>query len=183
VTGGEVAPAGPATDVTPGRPTRRHWLLFAGLTAAVVAVDQATKAWITANVSQGEIVPVVGDLLRITYSANNGAIFGLFRDQALIFALVSIGVLGLIVWFEARAGSSLLITVALGLLLGGAIGNLIDRLRLGYVVDWVDMGIGDWRFYTYNVADAAISTALFLLILSAILPLRRPFGQPRGSDV
>ena len=182
MTAGGPAPASPPAGSASRPPPTRHWLVFAGLTAAIVAVDQAAKAWITGNLSLGEIVPVVGDLLRITYSANNGAIFGLFRDQALLFALVSIVVLGLIVWFESRAGSSLLITIALGLLLGGAIGNLIDRLRLGYVVDWVDMGIGDWRFYTYNVADAAISTALFLLILSAVLPLWRPAAATRGSD-
>ena len=61
-------------------------------------------------------------------------------------------------------------TVALGLLLGGAIGNLIDRLRYGYVVDFVDMGIGEWRFYTYNVADAAITTAIVLLLAMAVFP-------------
>lgn len=177
-------PTGPDHSAEPGpeRPPRRHWLLFAGLAAVIVVVDQVTKAWITANLSLGEIVSLISDLLRITYSANNGAIFGLFRDQALLFALVSLVVLGLIVWFESRTGSSLLITVALGLLLGGAIGNLIDRLSLGYVVDWVDMGIGEWRFYTYNVADAAISTALFLLIVSAILPLLRPAALTRESD-
>lgn len=170
------------TELEPERPPRRHWLLFGGLAAVVVVADQVTKAWITTNLTLGEIVSVIGDLLRITYSANNGAIFGLFRDQALLFAFVSLVVLGLIVWFESRAGSSLLITIALGLLLGGAVGNLIDRLSLGYVVDWVDMGIGDWRFYTYNVADAAISTSLFLLIVSAILPLLRPAALTRESD-
>jgi signal peptidase II len=59
--------------------------------------------------------------------------------------------------------------VALGLLLGGAIGNLIDRLTLGHVTDWVDMGIGTWRWYTFNVADAAISIALVILIAIALL--------------
>ena len=65
---------------------------------------------------------------------------------------------------------SLYLSIALGLLLGGALGNLIDRLRLGYVVDFVDVGIGDLRFYTFNVADAAISTAIVLLLAVAIVP-------------
>jgi signal peptidase II len=67
-------------------------------------------------------------------------------------------------------------TVALGLLLGGAIGNLIDRLTRGYVVDFVDMGIGSWRFYTYNVADAGISTAIVLLLLMAVIPRVAEWG-------
>ena len=72
--------------------------------------------------------------------------------------------IGLIVAYHGRSARSLYLSIALGFLLGGAIGNLIDRLRLGYVVDFVDIGIGDLRFYTFNVADAAISTAIVLLL-------------------
>ena len=71
------------------------------------------------------------------------------------------------------------LSVALGLLLGGAIGNLIDRLRYGYVVDFVDIGIGDLRFYTFNVADAAISVAILLLIAAGAVPGARP-GRRAG---
>jgi signal peptidase II len=85
--------------------------------------------------------------------------------------------MALIVWYHGRAvaGSGWLATVALGLLLGGAVGNFIDRARLGHVVDFVDMGFpGGWRFYTWNVADAAITISILLLLLMAILPpLRR----------
>ena len=106
---------------------------------------------------------------------NTGAIFGLFGNQAVLFAALSIGVVAIIVWFHGRSveTNGWFATLALGLLLGGALGNLVDRLRLGYVLDFVDMGVGDLRFYTYNVADAAISTALVLLILMAIWPSRR----------
>ena len=71
-------------------------------------------------------------------------------------------------------------TIALGLLLGGAIGNLIDRLRYGYVVDFVDMGIGQWRFYTFNVADAAITTAIVLLLAMAVFPRIGDWGADGG---
>ena len=81
-----------------------------------------------------------------------------------------IAVIGLIVGYHARSGRSLFLSVALGFLLGGAIGNLVDRLRLGYVVDFVDIGIGDLRFYTFNVADSAISTAIVLLVAVALVP-------------
>jgi signal peptidase II len=154
----------------------RHWAAFFGLAAAVVVADQLSKAWIVAGFPFGEPVEVVGAWLRVWYVANTGALFGLFRDQAVLFAALSIAVIALIVWYHGRAvaGSGWLATLALGLLLGGAIGNFIDRVRLGYVVDFVDMGLPDgWRFYTWNLADAAISTSILLLLLMAVLPPRR----------
>ena len=154
----------------------RHWAAFFGLAAAVVVADQLSKAWIVAGFPFGEPVEVVGAWLRVWYVANTGALFGLFRDQAILFAALSIAVIALIVWYHGRAvaGSGWLATLALGLLLGGAIGNFIDRVRLGYVVDFVDMGLPDgWRFYTWNLADAAISTSILLLLLMAVLPPRR----------
>jgi signal peptidase II len=94
-----------------------------------------------------------------------------------------VGVIGLLVWYQSKVGASALLSFALGLLLGGAVGNLADRVRLGYVVDFVDAGLGSLRFYTFNVADAAISTALLLLILAALRPsLAGPPDPERGTD-
>jgi signal peptidase II len=129
-----------------------------------------TKAWIVANIDPARPTAIIGDSLRLVVSHNTGALFGLFRDQAPLFALLSVGVIGLIAWYHGRTGRSIYMTIALGLLLGGAIGNFIDRFRLGYVVDFVDAGIGTLRWYTFNVADSAISTALVLLLAVAIWP-------------
>jgi signal peptidase II len=160
------------TDSAPSRATdsRPRWVLFLALAGIVLVADQLTKLWITANVSPGQPVPVLGDLVRLVYSKNTGALFGLFRDNATLFGLVSIGVIGGIAWYHGQAPRSALLSTALGLLLGGAIGNLIDRLRLGHVVDFVDAGIGGLRFYTFNVADSAITGALLLMLLLAIVP-------------
>ena len=95
-----------------------------------------------------------------------------------LFAVVSLAVIGLIVGYEARAGSNWLASVALGLLFGGAIGNLADRIRLGYVVDFVDAGIGTLRWYDFNVADASISCAILLLVALAIWPR---LGEPKAA--
>ncbi|HVL53335.1 MAG TPA: signal peptidase II, partial [Vitreimonas sp.] len=168
--------------------SRPHWLPFLALASGIVAADQLTKAWIVANVDPQRPLLVVGDLVRLVYSRNTGALFGLFRDNATLFALVSIAVIGAIAWYHGRAGRSLLLSVALGLLLGGAVGNLIDRLARGHVVDFVDAGIGDLRWYTFNVADAAISTALVLLIVLTVWPSpagesrSEPGGPSRGGD-
>jgi signal peptidase II len=161
--------------------TRNRWLLFFGIALLIVVADQLSKAWVTSNFqpasvrvspgSPGGPTQVIGDWVRIALTHNDGGIFGLLGNSAVILGLASLLVIGFIVVYEARSGivSHPILTVALGLLLGGAIGNLIDRLHYAYVVDWVDTGIGDTRWFTFNVADAAISTALVLLIAISVL--------------
>ena len=156
--------------------------LFTGLAAAVVISDQVSKAWVNRSFAlsrASDIVaaplapptPVLGDFVRIAKVYNNGAIFSLFGSSASFFAIASLAAIAVIVWYEVTRGgrASILLTLTLGLLLGGAIGNEIDRLRLGYVIDFVDMGIGTWRWYTFNVADASISVSIVLLLLIGIV--------------
>ena len=165
----------PAADTAPAattwkRPSPGRWAIFAAIAIGVVVVDQLAKAWIVGNLDIGESLDVIGDWLRIVHWRNSGILFGMLPQSAGAFAIVSLVVVGVIVYYHAKAGRGLVVTIALGLLLGGAIGNLVDRLHYGSVVDFVDMGIGTWRFYTYNVADAAISTAIVLLIAMAVFP-------------
>lgn len=158
-----------------------RWGLFLGLAAVILVVDQLTKAWLVSTVAPGEALHVVGDWLRLVHGRNDGGLFGLFGGSAELFAIASMAVIAFIVVYHARARPSLLLSVALGLLLGGAIGNLVDRIRLGYVVDFVDAGIGTLRFYTFNAADSAISASILLLIVLALFP--RLAGEPtRGTD-
>jgi signal peptidase II len=104
-------------------------------------------------------------------------LFGLLPQSAPVFAIVSLVVMVLIVVYHGRVGRGILMTVALGLLLGGAIGNMLDRVRFGSVIDWIDMGIGGTRFWTYNLGDAAITTAILLLIATAVLPALAGWGS------
>ena len=171
---GRTRPAAPAR----GRP---RWLLFATLAIGVFVADQLAKTWIAANVPPDRPVRVLDDYVRLVISHNTGGLFGMFRDLAPVLAIASLGVIGLIVWYHGRSGRSLVLTTTLGLLLGGALGNLADRLRLGYVLDFVDLGIGDLRWYTFNVADTAISTSLVLLVLVALRPSLAGLGE-RGAD-
>lgn len=160
-----------------GSDLRSRWITFIGLALAVIVIDQLTKLWVDASFQLAATHPVpgteaptplIGDFVRIAKSYNAGGIFGLFGNSALVLAVASLVVIGLIVLYEAREGTrSWWLTIALALLLGGAVGNFIDRIRIGWVVDFVDMGIGDARFYTFNVADSAISVALLLLIALA----------------
>ncbi|MGO9179605.1 MAG: signal peptidase II [Candidatus Limnocylindrales bacterium] len=171
-------------------------LVFGGVSAAVVIADQLSKAWVdqsfrlsgasgTVAASVAAPTPLLGDFVRIAKGYNNGAIFGLFGSSVSLFAIGSLVAIAVIVWYElARGGrGSFLLTLTLGLLLGGAIGNEIDRIRLGYVIDFVDMGIGTWRFYTFNVADASISVSIVVLVGLGFLG--DPFAPARvaGHDL
>jgi len=176
----------------------RLWLSFGAIALIVVVADQATKAWVQSSFAlvaagahggaPGAPTPVLGDLVRIARSENDGGIFGLLGASAPILGVASLGVIAVIVWVQARQGvHSVLLTIALGLLLGGAVGNLLDRLRYGHVVDWVDTGIGNARFYTFNVADSAISIAVAVLLLIGLLGPRltrrtQPGTNPSGVD-
>ncbi len=173
---------------------RRRWLIFLAIAATVVALDQITKFWVDASFSEAGVhplpgavqpTPIVDGLVRIAKSYNTGGIFGLFGNSAIVLALASTIVIGLIVVYQARegVGGPWLLTVALGLLLGGAIGNFLDRIRLGAVIDFVDMGVGDFRWYTFNVADSAISIALVVLVFLSIFGdrLARRLPHPAGG--
>ena len=159
-----------ATQDTAGRPAARNWLAFLGLAGLIVVADQLTKAWLVSFLAPGQSVDVLGDFVRLVHSQNNGGLFGLLRGQAIPFGIVSLVVVGLIVVYHAKAAPNRYVSITLGLLLGGALGNLIDRLRIGYVVDFVDAGVGGLRWYTFNVADAAISFSILLLLAVSLWP-------------
>lgn len=162
-----------------GRP---YWGRFLGLVAAIVILDQASKAWIANELSGGRVIVFLDGLVRLIYSENDGALFGLFRGQVVPFAILSLVVIAFIVVLHGRSGSSPFMTLTLGLLLGGAIGNAIDRFRLGYVVDFVDGGLGTTRFYTFNLADACISASVVLLLALAVRPSLQGLGTGRSHD-
>jgi signal peptidase II len=162
-----VAAAEPADPRPTGRPV---WIAFLGIAAGIAVIDQLTKAWLASFLAPGQSVSVIGDLIRLVHGQNNGGLFGLLRGQATAFALVSMVVVALIVLYHARAGRNPYLSITLGLLLGGALGNLTDRITRGYVIDFVDAGIGSLRWYTFNVADAAISFAILLLLAASLWP-------------
>ncbi len=157
-------------------PSAGRWVGFAILALVVVVIDQLSKAWVAGQLAPGDGMVVIPDLLNVVYGQNSGILFGLLPQSAPAFAIVSMGVTALIVVYHAKAGRGIVTTVALGLLLGGAIGNLLDRLNHGHVIDWVDMGIGSLRFWTYNVADACITTSILLLIAMAVFPRIADWG-------
>jgi signal peptidase II len=146
-------------------------LLFLGVAVAVVLADQVTKRLAEQRLRDTGSIPVVDDILRLTYVENRGAAFGVLQDQTTFFVLVGILVIGVIAAsYRYLPRSGFLLHLALGLQLGGAIGNLIDRVRQGYVVDFVDFGYRANWWPVFNVADSAIVVGVALLALNALSP-------------
>jgi signal peptidase II len=142
--------------------------------AAVVALDQATKLLVDRMMTLHESHQVIDGFLRLTYVRNRGAAFGILSDaqlpfQATLFSLLSLTALAAIALYAWRLpAASRLPKTALALIMGGAIGNLIDRMRLGYVIDFVDAYLGPHHWPAFNVADSAISVGVALLILDML---------------
>jgi signal peptidase II len=152
-------------------------LLIAGI---VLVLDQATKAWVLRTMPGAPPLTVIPGFFDVTFSRNTGGVFGLFAGhpgagRRVLFAAATVAALALIVGLLRRWGrESRLVLVALSLVAGGAVGNLVDRLRFGSVVDFIDWHWRTWHWYTFNVADAAITTGAGLLLLHSFLPQRPP---------
>ena len=141
---------------------------------AVIIADQAAKVWVLGFFAarSGEPVEVLTPFFNLVLTGNRGMSFGLFNNDAAIntavFTLLAAAiVIALIVWLY-RA-SNAMIRVALSLIIGGAIGNVIDRLVRGAVVDFLDFHLGDWHWYAFNFADAAICLGVIGLLLDGLI--------------
>ncbi len=136
---------------------------FLGVAAMVLLVDQASKYIVLSNLSLGEMwnpIPFLRPFFTITHVTNTGAAFGLFRDQGTLFSIVAfVVVAGILVFYRYLPADQFWLRVSLGLQLGGAVGNLLDRVRLGRVVDFVDFKI--WP--VFNLADTAIVVGVGIL--------------------
>jgi signal peptidase II len=113
---------------------------------------------------------LIGSLLQIIRGENSGGLFGIVQGSAPLLAALSIGVIvALVIYHEReRLPQVTPLTFGVGLLAGGAIGNLIDRLAFGYVLDFIDMGVGSLRFWTFNIADAGISLGIVILLVDTL---------------
>ena len=148
----------------PGRRLVPALVPFLSVTAVVYIADQITKALIVANLQPYQAVPASG-LLRLTYVTNSGSAFGLLQGQTVFLILVSIiGVLGVLFYYRANGRESALLRYSLALLLGGALGNMTDRVFRGAVVDFISVQMwSDAHFPTFNIADSALTVGLIAL--------------------
>lgn len=146
-----------------------------GFAILIIVVDQLTKAWVMSSLDLREVgrIPVLPPIFNFTWVENRGVSFGLFGDGSARWMLsaFSVVVAGILGWWALKADRRLLVS-AIGLIMGGAIGNVIDRIRFGFVVDFLDFsGIGFFP-WVFNVADSAITIGLILLVLDSVLSER-----------
>ena len=146
-----------------------------GFAILIIIVDQLTKAWVMSSLDLREVgqVAVWPPIFNFTWVENRGVSFGLFGDGSARWMLsaFSVVVAGILGWWALKADRRLLVS-AIGLIMGGAIGNVIDRIRFGFVVDFLDFsgtGVFPWVF---NVADSAITIGVILLVLDSVLSER-----------
>lgn len=135
-------------------------ITISAIALVVIILDQLTKLWVDASMKVGQSIPLINNLFHLTYTQNTGAAFGILKNHQLIFILFALFVISLILYYWKRIPQKNIIIVPIGLILGGTIGNLIDRLRFQYVIDFLDFRI--WP--TFNIADSAITIGAILLI-------------------
>jgi signal peptidase II len=164
-------PVGPATPVG----SRPGMNLFWWLSFAVLAIDQGSKALVRQYLHEFDSVTIIPNLVDFTHVQNNCVAFGILSDSHVPFksgvtsALAVVALIG--IWLYARhvRREEWLARWGLSLILGGAVGNLIDRLRVGAVVDFVDVYWRTWHFWAFNVADASITIGAILVFLDLLL--------------
>jgi signal peptidase II len=152
------------------------------LSLLVVLLDQLTKHWVSASFNYGEVRAVTG-FFNLVLTHNTGAAFSFLASAAgwqrgvfIGIALIAIVVISVLL---ARHSADKLFCLSLALILGGAIGNVIDRIALGYVVDFLDFYIAGWHWPAFNLADSAISVGAVLMVVDSLFPGARQAGTAR----
>lgn len=155
-----------------------RWKTEFWISAAIIALDQITKAIISAGLPVHGSAPIIRGFIDLTHVQNTGAAFGLlnaveFPFKTSILAIVAaLALVGIAMYSARLAPHQKIARLALALVLGGAVGNLIDRLRHGYVIDFVDVYWGEHHFWAFNVADSAITVGVVLMMLDMLLQER-----------
>ena len=153
---------------------RRIWMLL--IAAAVIAVDRWTKQWVGAHLALGQAIVVIPKVFRITHVLNTGAAFSMFenmnehtvRNLLIVFSILAVIVVLMLLW---KLGKTFTMTsVALALILGGALGNLYDRVMYSHVVDFLEVHIVHYHWPDFNVADSCIVIGACLLLLEMLWP-------------
>lgn len=161
-------------------------LAYLAITGGVFMIDQTTKAWAVRRLRLGEDISVISGFLNFAYAQNTGVAFSMFDDHGdsgrwglSVVAMIAGVLVMYFFWRTPRTDDRIL--GALALLLAGIVGNVTDRLRLGFVVDFIDVQFGSWHYPTFNVADMAICAGAGLLILDMFLSKRSQKSEFRSQ--
>jgi signal peptidase II len=153
---------------------KKSYLIFSLVALVVIALDQLTKQLVVANLGLHDSIPVISGFLNLVHVRNPGAAFGFLANmpgyfRSVFFISVTIGAIALILFYlKQNKVTEKPLLLSLSLIFAGAIGNLIDRLRFGEVVDFVDVYVSTHHWPAFNVADSAISVGAVFLLISLI---------------
>ena len=156
-------------------------ILVSALIVGVIALDQISKALVLKLLYEGHVVLIPG-VLDFTYVENRGMAFGLLADHRWVFMVLSVLGIALVGFYLYRFVSSTLGRVSLALVIGGGIGNMIDRISLGFVVDFIDFCLFDFWVWVFNVADAAVCVGAALFALDLILEMVKECKKSRNGS-
>lgn len=146
----------------------------------ITVADQVVKKVVTVVMDLGQSIDFLGSVVRFTRMANTGAAFGMMKGRSLWFVIVSaVASVAIMAFHREIAKMRSMERLAFGLILGGAVGNLIDRLRVGAVIDFIDIGVGGVRWPAFNVADSAITIGVTILAFHLLF---RPRLETRSGD-
>lgn len=155
------------------------WIIpFAAIALGVIVLDQISKQLILTHLFEDQLVLIPG-VLNFTYVENRGMAFGLLSEHRWVFMVLSVVGIGLVAFYLFRYVKTTLGRVALALVVGGGIGNMIDRVVLGFVVDFIDFCLFDFWVWVFNIADAAVCVGAALFVLDMILEIVRDAKKPR----
>jgi len=154
----------------------RQWIIALILAALVVIADQISKALVASNLYVGQTVWLINPLLKVTYAQNEYGIFSISFGSAFLHLLLPLCAVIFVLIFLTRPQKTF-VTVLMGVILGGGLGNLVDRILHGYVVDWISMGFRNWRWATYNVADGSVVVSVILLLVYEFF-----FSKPKKKE-
>lgn len=141
-------------------------ILIGIIFAASIVLDQLTKKWAVGVLKDGSSIKVIGDFLRFTYAENRGAAFSILQDQRFFFIITTVVMLTVMAYIYFKTKNiTKLSKLSIAMIAGGAIGNFLDRLRLGYVVDFIDVRFGSfYNFPIFNIADSFVVCGTILMI-------------------
>jgi signal peptidase II len=156
-------------------PRRLPWLL--AISALIILADRVTKTWVAAHIRLGAVIPVIPRVLGISHWTNDGAAFSLFADSAsphlvrwVLIGFTLLTALAVLIAMVRLGDRFTLTTFALALILGGALGNVHDRILYGSVVDFIQVHIFSYHWPDFNIADSSVVTGACLLLLDSLLP-------------
>ncbi len=140
-------------------------MLYAAISIIIILLDQMTKFYVVKLLKGNAPIIIIQNFLQFNYVENFGAAFGILQNKKIFFIIMTtIVVIGIIIYIKTNTYLTTSMKIALAMIIGGAIGNLIDRIRLGYVVDFIDVNFwGYYDFPVFNVADSSIVIATFLI--------------------